>query len=164
MELFGLASSWSRALWSASRGSCHIEYRDAFRKRAEPAVRANALTGAAIFRTPRPLDAAFSLEESRLCADARGSPLTFGGKMKKTISPWTLLYLCLVVLGAATLGLLFLVIARQEREQMILVFGMTVAGGGAIIAGLIGLLVLSIKHVLKPVPRKEPNQSPEPTR
>ena len=84
--------------------------------------------------------------------------------MKKTISPWTLLYLGLVVLGAATLGLLFLVIAQQEREQMILVFGMTVAGGSAIIAGLIGLLVLSIKHVLKPAPREEPNQPPEPTR
>jgi hypothetical protein len=36
--------------------------------------------GAAISHGPSPLDATFSLEESRLCAAARGSPLTFGKK------------------------------------------------------------------------------------
>jgi hypothetical protein len=79
--------------------------------------------------------------------------------MKTTINPWILLYLGLIVVGAVILGLLFLVVAEQEREQMILVFGMTVAGGGAIIAGLIGLLALSIRHLLKPAPKGEPIQS-----
>ena len=81
--------------------------------------------------------------------------------MKTTISPWTLLNLGLVVLGAATLGLMFLVVAQQEREQMLLVFAMTIGGGGAVIAGLIGLFVLLIKHLMQPAP-EEPNQPPEP--
>ena len=83
--------------------------------------------------------------------------------MKTAINPWILLYLGLVVLGASTFGLIFLVVAQQEREQMILVFWMTVVGGGAITAGSIGLLVLSIKRLLKPAPREGPNQTPEPT-
>jgi hypothetical protein len=84
--------------------------------------------------------------------------------MKKTINRWLLIYLGLVVVGAAILGLLFLVVAQQQREQMILVFGMAVAGGGAVIIGFIGLLVLFIKDLLRPGAKKEPIQLPETTR
>jgi hypothetical protein len=83
--------------------------------------------------------------------------------MKTVINPWIALHLGLVFLGAVILGLLFLVIAQNEREQMMLVFAMTVVGGAAIIAGLIGLLVLSIKHLLKPTRKEGPNQTSEPT-
>ena len=55
-----------------------------YERRAEPAVRANALIGAAIFSRPSPLDTTFSFEESRLCADARGSSVTFGRRNMKT--------------------------------------------------------------------------------
>jgi hypothetical protein len=44
----------------------------------EPAVRANALTGAAIFDRPSALDQATWFEENGSPASARGSPLTFG--------------------------------------------------------------------------------------
>ena len=69
--------------------------------------------------------------------------------MKARINPWILFYLGLVVAGAAILFYLFLVVAQSNREQMILVFLMIIAGAGLIGAGLIGLLVIGIRDLLK---------------
>jgi hypothetical protein len=82
--------------------------------------------------------------------------------MKKPLNRWMLFYLALVVLGSAIIALDSFVIAQQERDNLILALGMIVLGGGIVAAGLGGLLIQSIKHLL--AVRKEPIQPPETTR
>jgi hypothetical protein len=69
--------------------------------------------------------------------------------MKMRINPWILFYLGLIVAGAALLFYLFLGVAQSDREQMILVFLLTIAGGGLLGVGLIGLLVIGIRDLLR---------------
>jgi hypothetical protein len=80
---------------------------------------------------------------------------------KKRLNRWMLLYVGLVVFGAATLAFQFFVIAQEDRERLILAFALIVAGGGAILAGLLGLLVQSIMHLS--AARKAPIQPPQTT-
>jgi hypothetical protein len=80
---------------------------------------------------------------------------------KKPLNRWMLFYVGLVVLGAATLAFHFFVIAQEDRERLILAFVLIVAGCGAIVAGLLGLLVQSIMHLSGA--REGPIQPPQTT-
>jgi hypothetical protein len=81
--------------------------------------------------------------------------------MKKPLNRWMLLYVSLLVFGAAILACHFFVIVQEDRERLILALVLIVAGGGAIVAGLLGLLAQSIMHLS--VARKAPIQPPQTT-
>ena len=82
---------------------------------------------------------------------------------KKPLNRWMLLYVGLVVFGAATLAVHFFVIAQEDREGLIRAFVLIVAGCGAILAGLLGLFVQSIMHfsVARKAPISEGSAAPE---
>jgi hypothetical protein len=78
----------------------------------------------------------------------------------KKLNRWLLLNLGLLVVGTLILGIQFLVVAEEDKERLVLMFVLTVVGGGAILVGLFGLSVQALRPLLsKP---KGSIQSPEP--
>ena len=74
-----------------------------------------------------------------------------------------LLHLTLIVFGAAMLALWFYIfeIGKDEVDRLLLAFALIIAGCGAILAGLLGLLIQIIAHTV--AARKMPTLPPQPT-